>query len=289
MRLPLLVSSLSALLLALAPAAAAQDTAQVLKDFKAANKQTLADFKGAVKDATAALGVSFDEFSSRFDELSGSDAPVEDLVIALMAFQITVWNAELAAVTALDAAAAEAVSEVQTGGADENVLPTGLVVGDGGALDQAVAALDAIAGKSVTAPRKQLAKLAKKLRGQTDMRLSVVLSPQRPFVVAPQSGSAGSGPQNSLTIDLLLGFDRGGVSDDARFWVSGGGFSDAGDVSLLVQGPALLTTLPGTPNDLTGRWLIDIASPASPVAEGNYFFVASQNATSIACAALGVE
>jgi hypothetical protein len=280
--------SLATLLFAASQRALAQDPAEVIQQFKSQSQQALADFKSTTKFATNTLDAAFDFFSSRFEELAQNDAPVQDLAAALIDFQTTVAAAHSLATATVATSGAEAVAEVQTGGPDEDVLPHGLVVGDGGVLDDALSAINSAAAKAVVGPNKKLAKLAAKLRKKTDMRLLAVLAPLRARLFAPIGGDFAGGAQNTLTIDVVVGFDRGGADDDGRFWASGLGGPSEGDVSLVLDGASFLS-LSDTPDGATSRWVLDNAWPANTLPEGNYGIFVSQNDGSGANATLGIR
>ena len=273
MRARTLAAALASLILLLAPRSAAQaDPKQLLAEFK---KDAKAEVK-ACKQALAARALDLQEdiaiFELGFDDLAGEDGPIDDLAAALIDYQTDAFLIVQDSSGVIGDLVAAAVDQLTPAGAGEDVFPTGFVLGDGGALDDALAQIDQAADKAAAAASKKLAKLTKKLRAKTDMRLAVLLRPQRARHVMALSGGVTSAHDASLVVDLVIGFNRGELDDDGRLWAAGFGGTSDGNVDLIVQGPTSEggTAVPTVQND---RWEFVTELPLD---EGNYLVHASQ-------------
>jgi hypothetical protein len=277
--------TLVALSLAIAPRAVAQDPKEVLAEFKQQTKLAVKECKSSLAELADALQTEIDIFVLGFEQLAVDDGPVDDFAEALISYQKAAHLIVDDATQAIGSASGAALAQLTPAGPDESVLPLGLLVGDGGTLDDARAQLVQAAAKANASAVKKLVKLAKKLRAKTDMRLSLVLPPQPVRLTSPVSGGFASAQPNTLVIDLVLGFNRGGADDDGRLWISG--FAESGDVALSTNGPTSVSDSV-TPAVFDGRWSWATDVATDPLEEGNYLVLAQQGSGAFTTRTIGL-
>jgi hypothetical protein len=258
--------------------AAAQGGKQEIKELKKHSKEVLAQYKADLAQGADELEAQIHVFELNFDDLQFDDGPLEDLVTALSDFQLDAALAEANDAFDMELWVGQALEQLPAGGPDEDVAPVGLNCGDSGVMDDHAAAARKVTAKVYAGLNKKLAKLAVKLRKQTDMRLKFVLQPVEPHVFAPQDSGGTSSFAHSLDIDLVVGFNRGGVDNDGRGWVGGTGPAGVDDVTVSFNGAnsASATATPQAIGFLASRWLTSTDAQAEPLDEGNYLVFAQQ-------------
>lgn len=276
-------------LASLGPLAAAQDSGQVIKELKQHSKELLADYKQAFAQAAKVLDSQIDIFELHFGDPSFDYGPVEDFVAALVDYQAAAGDAQVQEVFGMELWTALALEDLPTGGPDEDVAPVGLTTGDGGVMDDHIAAAKAIAAKAYAGVNKKLAKLAKKLRKKTDMRLAILLQPDERRVFAPSDSGTYETMEHTIDIDLVVGFDRGGVDDDGRIWVGGTAPWGFGSVTVSISGEDSASGSATPTSGFVSRWSMSTDSQLEPLEEGNYVVLAFQASGNSAAEAIGLR
>jgi hypothetical protein len=276
------------LVLSLAPRLAAQgEPQQVLAEFKKEAKAAVKECKQGLAALAGGLETDIELFELGFDELASDDGPIDDFAAAVVDYQAQAHALVVQTSNSIGTLAGGALADLTPAGAAENVYPTGLVVGDGGALDDIRADLAKVAAKASSGALKKLSKVAKKLRSKTDMRLAFVLHPGPVLHLVPLEGAFGSAYEATLLIDVIIGFNRGSADDDGRVWVGGYANTAQGDVGVLASGPSSAGDTV-SPSVVDGRWIFASDPGSQPLAEGSYLVLTQQDGGALVGDSIGL-
>lgn len=254
-----------------APAFGQLTEKQAAAQLKAAVKSAVKGFKADIKLQAAQLGLAIAAFEADIDQLDGSDAPVLQLFDDLQTHQVAVRAAWADADNSVATTADSLWEQVVTDGGDPAAV-AGLTLGDGGALDQLRRLLRGAAEKSCDKLRKLLKQtIAKTAKGST-LNLRVRLDvPVPPPATAPTGVGVTTFSADELSIDVLVGFSRDGVVDDANVLASGTADQNLGNVEVALE---ILGVLPAVA-PVDGRWEASTVD-AGGLTEANFVLLATQ-------------
>jgi hypothetical protein len=208
-----------ALLALSAPVAAQAELASAAKQARAACKAELSAFKAELDQAMDDAFETLEAFGNVAEGGLWSSIHADDLMATLDGTQEAVQVAAASLAQALAAAVYDALFALQPEALADGV-PASLTVGNGGVLDDSLAALDKALAKAYRKLNKRIDQLEDAVAAHTSFALQVTAFPPRAPAVAA-TASLSDGLQAALSIDLLLSTSDLSVAGDGYLCVGG--------------------------------------------------------------------